>query len=116
MTIPAVEGEITILPSHIALFTRVKPGEIHYLKGKEQRFMAVNEGFLEVLNDKINILTDYAVRSEEVEVAKAEEAKKRAQVALREKKSGQDFVVAEAQLRKAILDLKVAKRGRGRVI
>ncbi len=112
VTVPAIEGEITVLPSHISLFTRVKPGEMHYLKGKEERFMAVNEGFLEVLNDKVNILTDYAVRSEEVEIAKVEAAKKRAEEALRDKKSGQDFVVAEGELRKAILQLKVAKRGR----
>lgn len=116
VTIPAAQGEITVLPSHIALFTRVKPGEMHYLKGKEARFMAVNEGFLEVLNDNVNIITDYAVRSEEVEMARAEAAKKRAEEALREKKSSQDLVVAEAELRKAILDLKVAKRGRSRTI
>lgn len=116
VTVPAIEGEITVLPSHISLFTRVKPGEMHYLKGKEERFMAVNEGFLEVSSDKVNILTDYAVRSEEVEVAKVEAAKKRAEEALREKKSSQDLVVAEGELRKAILQLKVARRGRSRTI
>ena len=76
VVIPTAEGEVTILPEHIALFARVTPGEIKYVAGKNERFMAVQEGFLEVVSDKVNILTNYAVRSEEVEIAKAEAAKK----------------------------------------
>lgn len=72
--------------------------------------MAVQEGFLEVLDDNINILTNYAVRSEEIEIAKVEAAKKRAQEALQEKKSEQDLALAEGELRRAILELKVARR------
>lgn len=114
VVIPAVEGEITVLPQHLPLFTRIVPGEIKYIEGKQERFMAVQEGFLEVSNDNVNILTNYAVRSEEVEVAKVEAARKRAEEALRAKESEADLVVAEAELRKAILELKVARRARGR--
>lgn len=114
IVIPAVEGEVTILPEHIPLFTRIKPGEIKFTKGKDDSFMAVQEGFLEVFDDKVNILTNYAVRSEEIEVARVEAAKRRAEEKMREKKDTEGFVVAEAELRKAILELKVAKRGRHR--
>lgn len=114
VVIPAIEGEVTILPEHIPLFTRVKPGEIKYIKGQDEHFMAIQEGFLEVLNDTINILTNYAVRSEEVEIAKVEAAKKRAEEKLKEKRSEEDLVIAEAELRRAILELKVARRTRHR--
>lgn len=112
VTIPAMEGEVTILPEHIPLFTRVIPGEIMYKEGKSEHFMAVQEGFLEVASDKVNIITNYAVRSEEIEVAKVEAAKKRAEQQLQEKKGEVDFAVAEAELRKSILELKVARRRR----
>lgn len=114
VVIPAVEGEVTILPEHIPLFTRVKPGEIKYNIGKDEHFMAIQEGFLEVLNDSVNILTNYAVRSEEIEIAKVEAAKKRAEEALKQKKDEQGIVIAEAELRKAILELKVARRSHRR--
>lgn len=116
VVIPATEGEVTILPEHIPLFTRVKPGEIKYIKGKEEHFMAIQDGFLEVLNDNVNILTNYAVRSEEIEIAKVEAAKKRAEEMFREKRSEEDLVVAEAELRKAILELKVARRRHTRTL
>src|SRR3989344_6045024 len=106
VVIPAVEGEVTILPQHIPLFTRIKPGEIKYTKGKNENYMAVHSGFLEVANDNINILTDFAVRSEEIEIAKVEAAKKRAEDILKEKKNLEEIVVAEAELRRAILTLK----------
>lgn len=114
VVVPAVEGEITVLPQHIPLFTRITPGEIKYIEGKSERFLAVQEGFLEVLGEGVKILTNFAVRSEEVEVAKAEAAKKRAEEMLREKKGQADMAIAEGELRKAILQLKVARRRPGR--
>lgn len=114
VVVPAVEGEITVLPDHIPLFTRILPGEIKYIDGKSEHFMAVQEGFLEVQGGGVKILTNFAVRSEEVEVAKAEAAKKRAEEMLREKKGQADMAIAEGELRKAILQLKVARRRPGR--
>jgi F-type H+-transporting ATPase subunit epsilon len=112
VTIPAIDGEVTILPEHIPLFTRVVPGEIKYKEGKSEHFMAVQEGFLEVAGDRVNIITNYAVRSEEIEIAKVEAAKKRAEQNLADKKSDVDFSLAQAELQKSILELKVARRRR----
>ena len=108
---PASEGEITILPNHIPLLTKINPGEIKIRSGGEDFFLAVNQGFLTINPDnKVTILTDYAIRSDEIELAKAQEAKERAEKAMAEKTSQRDFVIAEADLRKALLELKVAKR------
>lgn len=111
IVVPGFEGELTILPDHIPLFTKLKTGEMRIKKGSQEIYLAVTGGFLEVeLSSKVNILADYAIRSEEVEVVKAEEAKKRAEEAMREKKTEVDLVVAEAELRKALLELKVSRR------
>lgn len=111
VVVPGPEGELGILPHHTPLFTQIKPGEIKIKKGNQEFFLAVTGGFLDVApGSKVSILADYAVRSEEVEVARAEEAKKRAEELMKAKKSKQEFVVAEAELRRALLELKVARR------
>lgn len=110
---PGAEGELGILPHHTPLFTQIKPGEIKIKKGGQETFLAVTGGFLDVApQSKVTILADYAIRSEEIEIARAEEAKKRAEELMREKKSKQEFALVEAELRKAILELKVARRRR----
>ena len=112
--IPTIAGEITVLPNHISLVSQIVDGEIVIKKsGKEQR-IAITGGFLEVSNNKVTILADYAIRSEEIEIAKAEEAKKRAEKILSEKAEKQNFAEAEAQLRKSLLELKVATKRKHR--
>ncbi|MDP3998081.1 MAG: F0F1 ATP synthase subunit epsilon [bacterium] len=111
VVVPGIEGELGILPQHTPLFTQIKPGEIKIKKGNQELFLAVTGGFLDVApGNKVSILADYAVRSEEVEIARAEEARKRAEQLMKEKKSREDVIYAEAELRKAILELKVARR------
>lgn len=107
------DGEISILPHHINIFTKVLPGELTIkISGKEQ-FLAITGGFLEVSNNKITILADYAVRAEEIEVEKALEAQKRAEAILKRKEEGiseRDFAEAQGELRKALLELHIANR------
>lgn len=112
--VPGSEGELGILPHHIPLFTKIKPGEIKIKIGGKEEFLAITGGFLDFSNFKATILADYAVRSEEIELAQAEQAKKKAEEAMKEKKSDVDFAFAEAELRKAILQLKVAERKKRR--
>lgn len=107
---PGVEGELGILPGHISIFTRLKPGEMMLKQGKDNYFLATTGGFLEVLNNNVNILADYAVRAESIEIARVEEAKKRAEKLLEEKKDAAELTFAQAELQKAILELKVARR------
>ena len=115
LTVDTVNGQIGILPNHIQLVTRIKPGEmILKIKGKQQYF-AITGGFLEVDKNKITILADYAVYSEDIEVEKVLQAKKRAEEILKRTKEGiseRDFAIAQADLRRAVLQLHVANRRR----
>lgn len=111
VVLPGAEGELTILPNHTPLFTKIRPGEVRLRRGGKDFYLAVTGGFLEVApQSQVTILADYAVRSEEIEIARAEEAKRRAEETMREKKSEQEFIIAEAELRRALLELKVARR------
>ena len=113
VTIPTENGEITILPHHVNLLTKVVLGELHIkMKGKTQT-LAVTRGFLQVSNNTVTILADYAVRAEDIVAEKAIEAQKRAEEILKKKKEGvseRDFAIAEADLRRSLLELKVSKR------
>ena len=105
------DGEIGILPHHINLFTKLIPGELKLkLLGKEQ-YMAITDGFLEVNNNKVTILTDYAIHAEDIEVEKVMEARKKAEEILKKKESRitkQEFALAEAAFKRAVAELKVA--------
>lgn len=107
------KGQIAILPNHAQLLTKVLAGEmVVKINGKEE-FLAVTGGFLEVSNNKITLLADYAVRSHEIEVEKALKARDRAQEILKrkdEKMSERDLAMAEGELRRSILELHVANR------
>jgi len=113
--IPTTAGQITILPNHAALMSKVSSGEIIVKKNGKQYYMAISGGFLDVNNNNVSVLADYAVRSEEIEVAHAIEAQKRAEKMMREsseKASKKDFAQAEGELRRSLLELKVASRRR----
>lgn len=108
---PGVEGELGILPHHAPLMTTLRIGELRVKKGGEEIALAVSGGFLEVRPDRVVILTDAAERAEEIDVARAEEAKQRAQKRLAEKPLPGveiDEARAEAALRRALARLKVA--------
>src|SRR5262249_25301237 len=81
----ALEGQIGILPNHIRLRTQMLPGEMLVRKGGQNRFLAVGEGLVEVTSDRVAILTDMAVAVENIDEAKAEEARQRAEARLHEK-------------------------------
>jgi F-type H+-transporting ATPase subunit epsilon len=113
IVINTADGEIAVLPHHVNLMTKVLPGEMTLKIGNKTQHMAITGGFLEISNNKITLLADYAVEAEEIQVSKALEAQKRAEDVLKRKESGlnaQDLANAQAELTKAILELKVAKR------
>lgn len=80
VTVPTREGEITVLPNHIPLIATLSHGVIETkTKSGEIKIMSVSGGFIEVLKDKVVILADKAERAEEIDIARAEEARKRAE-------------------------------------
>ena len=115
VTVPTIEGEISILPNHVNLFTKVNPGEMIIRKGSKSDLFAVTGGFLEITNNHINLLADYAIHADDIEIAKVEEAKERAQKAMKDKLTEEDFRVANAELAKSLLQLKVARKRKIRV-
>jgi len=111
LTAPAESGEVTILPNHIPLFTKLKDGIITIKNGNRVDELAVLGGFMDVGPDsKITVLADAAVRADDINIAKAEAAKKLAEEAIKNKGSEIEFKEAEASLRRAMLELKAANR------
>jgi F-type H+-transporting ATPase subunit epsilon len=111
---PGVEGQLGVLPHHAPLMTMLQPGELLVKKGGEELCMAITGGFLEVRPDRVIILADAAERAEDIDIARAEEAKRRAQERLKEHTPGVDTARAEAALRRAIARLGVVERRRRR--
>jgi len=111
---PGVEGQLGILPRHTPFMTMLQPGELRIKRGNEEVSLAVTGGFLEVRPDKVIILADAAERAEEIDIARAEAAKKRAEERLKKKPPDTDLVRAEAALRRALTRLKVVEKRRRR--
>jgi len=103
---PGLAGELGVLPRHIPLLTPLKTGEVMVRnKGREQ-FLFVAGGFLEILPDRVVILADAAERAEDIDEARAEEARRAAEEALRQDQSNAE---ASAALERAVLRLRVAE-------
>jgi F-type H+-transporting ATPase subunit epsilon len=109
INVPTRDGRVGILPRHESLLTILDIGEMTIIKGGEITPFAVAGGFMEVLGDRVTILADTAERADEIDEARAEEARLRAEEMLRESTSRQDTVRAEAELRMALTRLKVAE-------
>src|SRR3982751_6210779 len=82
---PSVDGQVGIPPRHAPLLTVLQVGELRVCKGNDEQSIVVAGGFMEVLNNKVTILADAAERSEEIDVASAEEARHRAEATLANK-------------------------------
>jgi len=111
---PGVEGQLGILPHHAPLMTMLQPGELRARKGGEEFSLAISGGFLEVRPDRIIVLADAAERAEEIDIARAEAAKRRAEELLRQHPPEVNAAQAEAALRRSLARLKVVERRRKR--
>ena len=106
---PGVEGEMAILPHHTPLMTTLKAGELRARNGTEEYALAVSGGFLEVRPDRVTVLADSAERAEEIDIARADAARRAAEAHVAEK-----YLPAESQaaLARAMVRLRVAQRRR----
>jgi F-type H+-transporting ATPase subunit epsilon len=105
---PTKDGRVGILPRHMPLLTILEAGELTIIKNGEATPFAVSGGFMEVLPTRVTILADSADRADEIDEARAEDARRRAEELIAEHKSERDMKIAEAELRKALVQLKVA--------
>jgi len=110
VTLPGSEGELGIFPMHVPLMTQVVPGEILVKQGAEQFILAVGDGFAEITGDRVSILTDMAVKAENIDEAKVEEARRRAEARLREQITGEELATVEAALVNATVQLQVKRK------
>src|SRR3989339_1470058 len=111
VTAQTVEGEITILPGHVPLLTRLTEGILRFTAGAGEQVFAIFGGFLEVGSDnQVNVLADSAVRAEDIDLAKVESAKKQAEATLLDKSRELEFADAEAALRRAYLSIRAAQK------
>lgn len=111
---PGSEGVVGILPRHAPLLTTLHPGLVRIKKGGQETAMAVGGGFLQVARDRVLILADTAEREGEVDEARAEEARRRAQQALEEaaRGGGVQAEAARIALRRSLVRIQVARRRR----
>jgi F-type H+-transporting ATPase subunit epsilon len=108
---PGVEGYFGVLPGHAPFLTTLGIGELTYRVGGEQHHLALVGGFAEVRNDKVIVLADAAERPEEIDRARAERARERAERRLSGRAPDEvDFARAQAALMRALMRLRVAGR------
>lgn len=110
VTIPGSEGEMGIYPMHIPLMTQVVSGELVARKGGQDHYLAIGEGFVEITGDRVAVMTDMAMKADDIDEARAEEARKRAEARLSEKLSDEETASVTAALAHSLAQLHVKRR------
>jgi F-type H+-transporting ATPase subunit epsilon len=110
VTLPGVEGEMGVYPQHVPLMTQLVPGEIAVRKDGQDFYLAVGEGFVEISAERVAVLTDMAIRAEQIDEAKAEEAKRQAEARLAQKLDEAETILVSAALAHAVAQLHVKCR------
>jgi F-type H+-transporting ATPase subunit epsilon len=111
VVVPGVEGDLGILPGHMPLMTQIKPGELCISMGDEEILIAVGEGFLEVLPERISVMTEMAIKEADIDLQAAEEAVARAEKELLEKTlSGEELARVMSSLLRSLAKVNVKRR------
>ena len=108
--IPGAEGYFGVLPGHTPLLASLAVGELWYRKGQEKLYLSLAFGFAEILPDRVTILARLAERAEEIDVERAELARRRAEERLSQPKSDFDYERARVALTKSLMRLQVSAR------
>jgi len=113
VSIPTIDGEITVLPGHIPLISGVKAGELRIKKGAAEELFSITRGVAEVDGHTITILTDAAEKAEDIDEKRAEEARKKAKELMSKTKVDEEgYADAVAQLERALSRMRIAKKKR----
>jgi F-type H+-transporting ATPase subunit epsilon len=110
VTLPGIEGEMGVYPNHVRLMTQLVPGELVVRKDGQDFFLAVGDGFVEITGERVAILTDMALRVEQIDEAKAEEAKRRAEARLAEHLDDAEAAAVHASLANSLAQINVKRR------
>jgi F-type H+-transporting ATPase subunit epsilon len=115
VVLPGSEGYFGVLPGHTPLLATLQVGELWYRVGQDTHYLAVAFGFAEVLPDRVTVLAQLAERPEDIDVPRAEAAKKRAEERIARSQADVDFERARVAMMKSLIRLQVAARARTRV-
>ena len=114
---PGSEGQLAILPHHAALMTTLDYGELIFKRGQTEESFAISGGFMEVRKDRVTILADQAEAADEIDLARAEAARARAEDRIRRGREQNvrdvDMARAQAALQRSLLRLRIVLRRRG---
>lgn len=109
VTLTGIEGEMGIYPEHMPVMTQLVAGEISARKDGKNIFLAVGDGFVQITAKRVAILTDMAIKSDDIDEAKAEEALRKAEGRLAQKLSDEESATVHAALAHATAQLKVVR-------
>ena len=110
VTLTGIEGDMGIYPEHMPVMTQLVAGEVIARKGGQDISLAVGDGFVQVTGTRVAILTDMAIKTDEIDEAKAQEAMKRAEARLTQKLSDEETATVQAALIHATTQIKVKQR------
>lgn len=110
VNVSTTDGEIGILPHHASLMAKLIPGELRIKKGSKISHFAIGEGFLQIENNQLTIMTDLAQGADEIDERAVEAARKRAEEALEQKLGDEEYAETMAALEKSLAQLKVKRR------
>ncbi len=114
VVVPGIDGELGILPHHTRLISALGVGELRIKKGGTEQSMLISGGFVEVRPDKVIVLADLAEHSDEIDEAKAVEARRRAEAELEQAQAPADLARVRAALQTALMRERIATRRRSR--
>lgn len=109
VTLPGIEGELGVLPGHIPLATRISAGELSVQQGTKNFFLAVGDGFVEVFENNVSVLTDMAIQADGIDEAQAILAQQQAEARLKQQLSDEEVAAAQAALAQSAALLRVKK-------
>lgn len=114
VSVPTSEGEITVLPEHIPLFAKVQAGELVYRpQGGMEASVVVSDGMVNVApSGDVTVLVDSAVLERDISLSKAEDALRAARETMEKTQDQRELILAEASLRQAMMEVKVAQKTR----
>jgi len=112
VVLPGVEGEFGVLPGHESFVTQIFPGELVVTQNGKLLYLAIGEGFVEVQPDRVSVLTDMAMRADDINELEVEAARKRAEDALAQKLTDEESAAVQAALQKSLAQLHVKRRRR----
>jgi len=115
VVLPGIEGEMGIYPMHVPLMTQIKPGELRLFKNGRETAMVVGDGFAQITQTQVTVLTDMAIEESDIDVHSVEKAIERAEASMRERQllNDEEIATVEASLEKSIAQLHFKKRRTG---